>query len=271
VALFMGMCQARTMTRARKKLPLHEWYVISIRPLNQHGGVRRSASKFGATTFAISTLRQQPLDAGPALRQALACSRVLVTSPAAARLAAAQTALRKRSGQQWFALGLGTATALRRHGVSEVLLPARGSDSESLLALEQLQAVRGSRIGLITAPGGRGLLASELQARGAMVITANVYRRQPLPLSAKRLHALAALPPSTALLVTSGEAFDLLWQGLDARARRHLLHRPCVTVSARLTAKLRVLGFTTVLRSSDTRPAKLLATLASHVGDGRFR
>lgn len=259
------------MPRASKKLPLQGWYVISLRPLNQHGGVRRSAARFGAGTFALSTLRQRALAAGPALRDALHCPRVIVTSPAAARLAAAQHALAPREGQQWFALGEGTAATLRRLGVAEVCVPAAGSDSESLLALEPLRQVRGARIGLLTAPGGRGLLASELAARGAEVIVAEVYRREAMPLPAARLRALQALPASAALLVTSGEAFDLLWQALDAGQRRHLLDRPCVTVSERLAAKLRGQGFHTVLRANNSQPASLLERLAAHVADTRFR
>lgn len=259
------------MPRASKKFPLGGWYVISTRPLNQHAGVRRSAAKLGAATFAVSTVKLAPLEAGAQLRQALRCPRVVVTSPAAARFAHAQLALAPRAGQQWFALGSGSAAALRRRGVARVSLPERGSDSESLLARAEFRQVRGERIGLITAPGGRGLLASQLQARGATVVVAEVYRRQPQRISAARLRALAALPARTALLITSGESFSLLWQELDAAARSRLLQRPCVASSERLAAQARALGFTLVLRAADARPASLLAALALHVAGSRFR
>ena len=259
------------MPHASRKLPLAGWYVISIRPLNQHGGVRRSAAKLGARTFALSTLQLQPLDATPALRQALDCPRVLVTSPAAASLANAQIALVSRPGQRWFALGDGSAAVLRRSGIERVRLPEHGSDSEALLAHEELQQVRDESIGLITAPGGRGLLASELRARGARIVVAEVYRRQALRLADARLRALDRLPDSSALLMTSGESFALLWQALDDAARTRLLRRPCVVASARLEAEARALGFSLVLRAGDARPASLLATLADHVAAGCFR
>lgn len=247
------------------------WYVISMRPLGQHGGVRRCAAKFGARTFALSTLRLQSIAAIASLRQALRSPRVVVTSPAAVRMANAQVAFHQRPGQQWFALGSGSAAALRRCGISRVQLPERGSDSESLLALEMLNNVRGEKIGLITAPDGRGLLANELQARGASLVVAEVYRREPMPLSLARLHAIDALPKSTAVLITSSEAFILLWQALDAAARRRLLRRPCVVASDRLAAQALAWGFSPVIRSGDASPASLLSSLADHVGGGGFR
>jgi len=259
------------MSRAKKNLPLDGWYVISLRPLGQHGGVRRITAKFGAKTFALSTLRLQPIDAKKSLRQVLRCTRVVVTSPAAARLANRQVALGRRAGQQWFALGAGTAAALRRCGIGHVHMPTRGSDSEALLAHEALAQVRGETIGMITAPGGRGLLASELQARGANLLVAEVYRRQAIALAGARLRALDALPAATALLLTSSEAFSLLWRALDEKSRSRLLRRRCVVASNRLAAEALALGFSPVLRAGDAQPASLLSALADHVGERRFR
>ena len=153
----------------------------------------------------------------------------------------------------------------------DVRIPAIGSDSEALLTHPELQKVRGQTIGLITAPGGRGLLATRLQASGALLKVAEVYRREPLSLAPARLRALAALPDTTATLLTSGEAFDRLWDALPPAARKQLTRRPCVVASDRLAAKAQALGFRHVLRATDARPASLLAALASHVRLGRFR
>jgi uroporphyrinogen-III synthase len=259
------------MSRASKKLPLHGWYVISLRPLNQHGGVRRVAASFGARVFAVSSLRLQAIAAGTQLREALRCSRVIVSSPAAARFAQAQIALTQRRGQAWLAVGAGTAAALHRCGIARVQAPERGMDSEGLLAMDELRDVRGEKIGLITAPGGRGLLASTLQARGATLALAEVYRRQPLLPSAARLRALDELPAKTALLITSSEAFSGLWQALGAAARARLLRHPCVVPSERLAAQALALGFSPVVRAGDARPASMLGALAAHVGEPGFR
>ncbi len=253
------------------RLPLSEWYVISTRPLHQHGGARAAAARLGAKVFALSTLKLQPLAAGPALRAALACSRVIVSSPAAVRMARPQQALAARRGQQWFALGSGSAAALRRAGIAAVQTPEHGSDSEALLALPALQSLRGEQVGLITAPGGRGLIERQLLARGAQVRKAEVYRREALEIAPARLQALAELGPESALLMTSAEAFAPLWQALTPAARKRLQARPCVVASERLQAQARALGFRKLVRAGDASPASLLSALAGYVKSARFR
>jgi uroporphyrinogen-III synthase len=49
---------------------LSGWYVISLRPLGQHGALRQGAARLGARTFALSTLRLAPLAARFALKRA---------------------------------------------------------------------------------------------------------------------------------------------------------------------------------------------------------
>ncbi|MEO7251173.1 MAG: uroporphyrinogen-III synthase [Arenimonas sp.] len=247
------------------------WYVISLRPLGEHGGVRRSARRCGAVVFALSTVRLQPLEAGATLREALRCPRIVVSSPAAARFAGAQLDLVARKGQRWYAQGPGTAAALRRCGIADVRTPAAGFDSEALLRDPELARVRGESVGLITAPGGRGLLAASLRQRGAHVLRAEVYCRQPMPLAAARLRALAALPVRSALLLSSSEALAVLWQALDGPGRAQLTARPCVVASARLAAQARALGFAHVLQADGVQPASLLKALSDHADGPGFR
>ena len=75
------------------------------------------------------------------------------------------------------AIGPATAEELRRFGVEQVLLPEERYDSESLLALPEMQSVQGQRITIFRGVGGRELLAEQLQARGAEVHFAECYRR----------------------------------------------------------------------------------------------
>src|SRR6185369_16181193 len=124
----------------------------------------------------------------------------------------AQSPLSQRPHQRWYALGAGTASALRRAGIERVTVPARGATSEQLLALPDLQNVGAQTIGLLTAPGGRDVIAPTLAARGAKVMRAEVYRRSPLPIAPNRRRALAALPRQCALLVSSAEALSTLWR-----------------------------------------------------------
>jgi uroporphyrinogen-III synthase len=266
MAVMSVLCQASFMSRTRKVLPLQGWYVISLRPLGQHAPLRHQAGKLGARTFALSTLRLQPLPAGAVLAEALRCPRVLATSPAAVRFAAAQRRLRQRAGQQWFAPGAGTAAALRRAGVGaeHVHFPALGAGAEALLEDPLLQQLDGARIGVITAPGGRDLLLDALRQRGAQLHAALVYERAPLRLAASRIRALAALPARSALLISSGEALASLWQSLDTAGRDALRARPWVASSPRLAAQAKQLGFRSPLLAADARPEHMLAALAAH-------
>jgi len=259
-----GLCEAAAMPRARKVLPLQGWYVISLRPLGQHAALRRLATRLGARTFALSTLRAGPLPAAAELAQAQRCPRVIATSPMAVHYASTQAPLRQRAGQHWFAPGAGTAALLRDAGIERVHFPARGAGTEALLDDPLLQRLEGARVGLVTAPGGRELLAQELRARGARLCIANVYERQALRPSPARLRALAALPERSALLLSSGEALAVLWELLDEPGRRALRKRPCVASSPRLAAQARELGWRAPLLAEDARPERMLAALAAH-------
>jgi uroporphyrinogen-III synthase len=245
------------------------WYVISLRPSGTHAGLRRAATARGARLFALSTLRLRPLPAGPALAVALACPRVVFTSPAAVRFAAALLPLRGAPARTVFAVGAGTAAALRRAGVPAPIAPAGRGDSDTLLALPGLQAP--GPVGVVTAPGGRNTIAETLAHRGASVHRADVYRREPFPPRADRRAALAALPARSALIVTSAEAFSTLWSALDDAERARLRARPAVASSPRLAAMLAADGFAAIVPADSAVPAALLTALAADVAAGRFR
>ena len=259
------------MVKAMSAPTLAGWYVISLRPSGGHAPVRRAAAALGAGVLPLSTLRRVPVDAGPALAAALSCPWVVFTSPAAVAFAKGPLPLPARRGQRWLAVGSGTAAALRRAGLPEVEVPEGRADSEGLLALAGLQSLQGVDVGLVTAPGGRGLIGETLARRGARVHVAEVYRRQVIAPSAARLRRLDVLPPTSALLVSSAEAFDGLWTRLSARARARLAARPVVASSPRLAVMLAAHGFAAVVLADGAAPSHLLAALAADVGSGRFR
>jgi uroporphyrinogen-III synthase len=132
--------------------------------------------------------------------------------------------------------------------------------------LDRVQAGLSGRIGT-----RRGVLARVLAARGATVHVAHVYRREAMAPAPARLRALDALPASSALLLTSREAFAPLWDALAPAQQARLRQRPCVVASDRMAAFAAAAGFRDVVRAGAARPGALLDALARHAAPGRFR
>ena len=239
------------------------WYVISLRPRGEHAPLRREAAKRGGGLIALSPwqLRLRDDDATrAALRDALAASHVVFTSPAAVRAARALQSL-ARSGQSVCAVGAGTAAALRRAGVANVHSPAR-MDSEGLLALPALQDVQGRDVGLVTAPGGRGEIAPALVARGARVLRADVYAREAVPLSVAAMQQLRETDAPLVLALSSGEALQRVLAVLPVDLAARLKQAHVVAASERLRVLARDLGFTDIEVAAGPRPADLIDAAA---------
>lgn len=235
--------------------------VVSLRPAGDHAAMRRAAAARGLQVLALSPWRiavRDDADTHRALRAALAADIVIATSPAAVRAASTLTALRARRGQAYCAVGSATAGALRRAGIDRVHAPER-MDSEGLLALDALRAVRGLRIGLITAPGGRDRIAPALRARGASVQRADVYARQPLAPSSRAIARLRAFDGPLLLPVSSGEALLTILAAVPDDIAARLRGARILVASERLAALARDAGCRDVRIADGPRPAQLLA------------
>jgi len=167
-------------------------------------------------------------------------------------------------------MGEATRRALRRSGVASVHV-ADPATTEGLLALPALRALRQQPVGLVTAPGGRGLLAASLRERGAELAIAEVYERAPARLNRSHAGKLLAARGRGAVCVTSAEALRNVLAVLPAPARERLLEAVAVTPSARLEAVARAAGFGTVVRAPGPTPRALIAALLAHASGQRFR
>ena len=254
----------------RDPLPLQGCHVLSLRPAGCHGAMRGAAARAGAGTIALSPWRLRPCTGAQtrrSLRAALAADIVVFTSPAAVRAAAALAPLRARRGQAWLAVGEGSARALAAAGVRGAAIPAR-ADSEGLLALPVLQAVRGTAVGLVTAPEGRAMLAGTLARRGARIRRADVYVREPVAPAASAVARLAGCTGPLWLALSSGQALDRLLATLPAPARARVLDARVSAASERLAAQARALGFGHVVRAAGPRPAQLVRAMTEAAGAG---
>jgi len=238
--------------------------LVSLRPVGEHAPLRRVAARYGIKVLALSPWKLV-CHADPATRDALDVALqadvVIVTSPAAVTAASRLSPLCAQSGQTWAAVGAGTAQRLRRAGVKGVMTPER-MDSEGLLALPVLRALHGQRVGLMSAPGGRGLIVPTLQQRGAHVLRADVYERVAVAPTPAALARLAEPGPLWLALSSQGALAGILDVLLEP-ARQRLLTARVVAASERLARFAIEMGFSAPIIASDARPGSLLRAMAA--------
>lgn len=254
--------------------PLAGCTVVVTRPAGTSNALLRRVRALGGAAVALPGLalracRDADADiARAALAGAATADLCLFTSPAAVRFAfQLAPAFALRRGQAACGVGAGTQRALARHGVT-AFAPRERSDSEGLLALPELAAVRGQRVALIGAPGGRGLLAATLRQRGAEVVAIHVYTRVPPRLHRRHFDALARAVDPLVMPLSSAEALDNLVALLPPPLLARLRRQSVVASSARLAALAAEHGFDHVTEAASALPEDLLAAtrkvLAQH-------
>ncbi len=258
------------MTQTKPNLLMREWTVLSLRPHGQHA-VAHCASKLrGAKFLACSSMEIEAIKNDESLKNALACDHIIVTSPAAARFAGQSSVFTAAQKPHWFTLGEGTASVLRKIGITNISIPSKGSNSESLLAMTELQNLHGKTIGLITAPGGRGLIEPALIDRGAWVQVAFMYQRKIIPIAAEEIKAIANLHKPFAILCSSHEVFKSFWQQLNTELKEKMIAGLWIVSSPRLQVLLQQAGVMNITVSASPQPDAMLEHLM-HVQTQRVR
>jgi uroporphyrinogen-III synthase len=183
--------------------------VLVTRPAAMARPLAERIERAGGRALVFPALEIEPLERPAALGRLGEFALAIFVSPTAVEQALAGIASWPRSVSV-AAVGEGTRRALERAGVSDVLAPEEGADSEALLAAPGLARFAGKRVLIVRGAGGRELLARALAALGCQVEVAECYRRVrpgavPRPLLAAweegRVHAVT---------VFSGEALDNL-------------------------------------------------------------
>jgi uroporphyrinogen-III synthase len=202
----------------------------------------------GAEVLHFPTIEVRPLyaDTAPALRRLAAYDVVIFVSRNAVREAASQIAPDGSwpSGPQLAAVGRATAAALSRSGRPADLVPERDYSSEGLLELPQLQQVEGKRILIVRGEGGRELLAETLDARGAQVEYAEVYRRSRPDLDPEPLRRRLADRELDLIIVTSREGLENLFAMMDKPFDEAVRSVPLAVISQAVARAARDLGMT---------------------------
>ena len=108
-------------------------------------------------------------------------------------------------GLQWLAVGPATAEAMAGRGL-DVIIPEAGPDSDSLLAMSELQSIEEHKVLIVRGVGGRELLANGLRRRGAQIDYLEVYERKTPSCSPDTLREFIDARPEAWIITTSGES-----------------------------------------------------------------
>lgn len=229
--------------------PLAGVGVLVTRPVHQADHLCRLIEAQGGTAIRFPCLAilppRNPEAADAVIQQLAGFSIAIFVSANAVHHA---LALMHRQGGtlpedlQRIAVGAATARALARCGAPAQRTPER-YDSDGLLALPELQAVAGRAIVIFRGEGGRDRLGEALQARGARVTYAEVYRRDKPDLPADDLRRRLAQGEIHAAIVTSNESLRNLCEIVGKLGWPWLCHIPLIVVSERARSLARELGF----------------------------
>ncbi len=137
------------------------------------------------------------------------------------------------------AVGAATAQTLQNHGFDHIVRPADKFDSESLLALPELQQLRQKSVLIIKGLSGRDMLHKTLRSYGANVHSIDVYQRT-LP----KIVDLSVLNGKIdLLLLTSGESAKNFRILTSESTQNSFLECQTVVGHARIAEKVSSLGF----------------------------
>ncbi|HEX5056223.1 MAG TPA: uroporphyrinogen-III synthase [Gammaproteobacteria bacterium] len=220
-----------------EKRPLLYRRVLVTRPAHQCEALCRLIEQAGGIPLRLPALAiaapADPLQARRQLQQLEGCEiAVFISRNAVDKAIELLQPQALPVSVKCLAIGQATADALRDHGYAVALMPDRDFRSEGLLAMPELQNVRGKRIAIIRGAGGRELLAEVLRERGADIEYIEVYRAICPSEATGELRDLLAKRPPELVIATSTLILQNLLE-MSGNYRNRLLPRPLVVLSAR--------------------------------------
>ncbi|MDA0687636.1 MAG: uroporphyrinogen-III synthase [Proteobacteria bacterium] len=228
--------------------------VLVTRPIHQQSSLLESIEMDGARTVSLPVMRIDPVRSARAVQKARSLVQnldqfqwLIFISTNAASLGADLIEdfwPQFPAGVKVAAIGRSTAAVLIDRLYLPIVTPLQGWDSEKLLSLPEFQDLEGSRIAIFRGVGGRELLASTLEERGAQVQYVELYKRAPVRYSVAEINARLKAGAVNAVVVHSGESLALLVELLQRSNKlEHYQALPLVVPSNRVATEARALGF----------------------------
>jgi uroporphyrinogen-III synthase len=234
-------------------LPLACLNIVVTRPREQAAALTKEINRLGGICTQLPLLEIFPLADDTKLRALIArlheYQLAIFVSPNAVRYG--MEAIKLAGGLPPLlpvaTVGLSSAKALHDFGVVNVIAPQHQFDSESLLALPELQAVKQKRIVIFRGESGRELLGDTLKSRGAIVEYVACYHRGKPQHDISDL--LAAMPD--ALSISSSEALRNLYDMLNPACLEYIMALPLFVSHARIFAEAQKLGWHNIIETAD--------------------
>ena len=212
--------------------------IAVTRPRELAPELARLIENAGGKAILFPALQIEDLPLPQALRRLDAFDLAIFISPTAVRRAL-------KAGSRWprvAAVGSGTRRELEKRGISAVIAPQTGADSEALLALQELSQMAGKRVLIVRGEGGRELLGDSLKSRGAHVEYAECYRRVRPDADPAPLLAAWADGALHAVTVFSSDSLENLFAILGGPGETPLRNTPLFVPHARVAEHAARLG-----------------------------
>ena len=233
-----------------ERRPLHGVSVAVTRARAQASALAARLRDLGAEVVEAPAIRTRPLAAE--LPDLGGFDLLCVTSPNGAHeLFTRLRDARDLAGVRVAAIGPGTASALREHGIQADVVPER-SVAEGLV--EALRDVPVSRALIARAAEGREVLPAALRERGAEVVEVALYETVPEPLD--RATAAAAVGADYVTFTSASSVRFFLQAAAEARPGGRI-----VSIGPATSAELREHGLEPAVEADPHTPDGLVAAL----------
>ena len=232
--------------------------ILVTRPQAQAQRLARLIEEAGGRAHLFPAIVIEDLAAPPALGRLHEFDLAVFVSPTAVAKVMPHVPAWPRA-LRVAAVGGGTRRSLEKHGITGVIAPRAGADSEALLAAPEMQEMAGKRVAILRGDGGRALLGETLAARGARVEHVSCYRRlRPHPPARPWLAGELA-----AVTVSSSQGLANLFDVLDPGLLRST---PLFVPHARIAARARELSVRDVVLAGHS-DEDMLGSLVAYFRD----
>ena len=226
------------------ELALNNVSIVVTRPVKQNKALCSQLLALGATPIAFPCIEINPIENVQSEFSKLSGQlgmAIFISTNAVEFGLKALPELKKLLSQncQIAAVGASTGQALREHGIDKVITPSTTPDSEELLKMAELQAVKQQSVLIVKGVGGRTLLQRTLENRGAQVYSMDVYERT-LP---KSVNIDLLSSKIDLILFTSNECVDNFLALTPKSLQKSLLSCHTIVGHPRIAEKVTSLGF----------------------------